>query len=91
MQLNKIYSRDIEKSMSHIDFIFSNVDEVEKGTQGGLYNSTGEILISVIRRGCFVFDIENRLSTIYLAEKLNIDMNEAQEIINVIEKQNECK
>ena len=89
MIYNYIYSRDIDETMSHIDFMFSAVTGSEKGTQGGVFDA--DTVISVMRRGSFAFNLFNLDEMTlkaphanYLAEKLFIDSAEAEAIIDVI-------
>jgi hypothetical protein len=83
---NTLYGIDIEESMSHIDVIFSRIKAtvpINAPIQGGLYNCSGGILISVIRRGTFVFKMDSDIHISYIAEKLNLDLPEAEAVKNL--------
>jgi hypothetical protein len=99
IKLNHIYGFDIEEAMTHYDVVFSRIESVDQiryekdvpypvgGVQNGLQNCHGQIMISIIRAGSFVFDLKEEVPhPDYLAEKLNIDTRSAAFIRNWIIK-----
>lgn len=84
IKYNHIYGVDIEISISHYDIVFTKIDSTEpdSGIQGGLHNSKGETLITLIRYSSFVFDLSKRIYPTYLAEKLRLTVEEAKYLIN---------
>lgn len=80
---NTLYGIDVEESMSHIDVIFTKIKAIvpiNAPISGGLWNCAGDILISVIRRGAFVFRMDKDIHSAYLAEKLNLELPEADAV-----------
>lgn len=83
MKYNHIYGLDIEESMTHYDIVFTKIESVEEdsGIQGGLHNAAGKTMITIIRKGAFVFDLSQGVTySSYLAEKLSIDRTSAKYI-----------
>ena len=83
---NIIFSVDVDKSNSHIDFMFSEILYVEPWVQHGLQDSIGEVLVSVIGRGCFAFDLNKEQHPNYIAEKLRLGELEGEVIKNYLER-----
>jgi hypothetical protein len=83
IKYNHIYGVDIEVSMSHYDIVFTKVESVEAGSgiQGGLHDSEGETLITILRHSSFVFNLSKPVYPSYLAEKLSLTVEEAEYLI----------
>ena len=83
----KIIGLDLPKNGLHYDLVVSVVSAVDStrgGVQSGLWNSASDVYIGIIRQGCFAFAQDHKIFASYFAEKLGVDVREAEEIFKVL-------
>lgn len=75
IKLNTLTPYDLDNTHSHFDVYFTIVKDVERGMgiQGGLHDSKGDILVSVMRKGAFAFGLNTPCYVSYFAEKLHME------------------
>jgi len=84
LKYNHIYG--IDTGYSHYDLVFTKINslEINSGIQGGLDDSQGETLITIIRKGGFVFDLSKALYSTYFSEKLFLHYVDGEGLLNIL-------